>query len=59
MADFHYLPIKKINYEENIYEDLVPKLIPSTFKSALSWWDRDDAEIYKVPHFLPPFIFSR
>lgn len=58
MGDFHYLPIRKVQ-SENVYEDLIPKLIPTTFQAALSWWDRDDLDLYKVPHFLPPFLFSR
>ncbi|KAI1720200.1 methylpurine-DNA glycosylase (MPG) domain-containing protein [Ditylenchus destructor] len=35
MCDFHYLPVRKIQ-NDNIYEDLVPRLIPSNFTSALS-----------------------
>uniref|UniRef100_A0A915CUZ2 Uncharacterized protein n=1 Tax=Ditylenchus dipsaci TaxID=166011 RepID=A0A915CUZ2_9BILA len=61
MCDFHYLPVRKI-HGENVYEDLVSKLIPTSFTSALSWWDKsgeESQELLETPHFLPPFVFSR
>ncbi|KAI1727811.1 RNA polymerase III transcription factor (TF)IIIC subunit domain-containing protein [Ditylenchus destructor] len=60
MCDFHYLPVRKIQ-NDNIYEDLVPRLIPSDFTTALSWWDQreESNEALKTPHFLPPYAFSR
>ena len=64
MADFQYLPIRRLPEEgKNIYEDLLPRLVPSDFASSLSWWDdkddTSDALLAHTPHFLPPYIFSR
>ena len=57
MCDFQYLPIRPIA-NTDVYEDLVPKLVPTDFTSALSWWDKPE-DGGQTPHFLPPFLFSR
>lgn len=57
MCDFQYLPVRPIA-DTGVYEDLVPKLVPTDFTSALTWWDQG-GEGEQTPHFLPPFLFSR
>lgn len=56
MCDFQYLPLKK-RVGTDVFEDLMPKLIPTDLTSALSWWD----PIKPLPTtlFLPPYQFSR
>uniref|UniRef100_A0A1I7UMN2 General transcription factor 3C polypeptide 5 n=1 Tax=Caenorhabditis tropicalis TaxID=1561998 RepID=A0A1I7UMN2_9PELO len=56
MCDFQYLPLKKRNNTE-IFEDMIPKLIPTDLSSALSWWEESNA--LTTPLFLPPYQFSR
>lgn len=64
MCDFHYLPVRKHCENQNYLEDLVPRLIPTTFTSALTWWEKTssmEAQTLRslTPYFLPPSIFSR
>lgn len=64
MCDFHYLPVRKLRENLGVLEDLVPRLIPTTFTSALTWWEKtSNLEAQRLrsltPNFLPPSIFSR
>lgn len=64
MCDFHYLPIRKHCENQKFLEDMVPRLIPTTFTSALTWWEKTssmEAQTLRssTPHFLPPSVFSR
>ncbi|CAD5215771.1 unnamed protein product [Bursaphelenchus xylophilus] len=62
MADFQFLPIKltdKQQKDQPIYEDLLPRLIPTSFHSAFSWLTHKEPNSEVTPRFLPPYIFSR
>ncbi|CAI4231252.1 unnamed protein product [Auanema sp. JU1783] len=58
MCDFQYLPVKK-RLNTDIYEDLIPRLIPTDLPSALCWWERQDKTPGYTQLFLPPYQFSR
>lgn len=63
LCDFTYLPVQKhptATAEDHIvYEDLVPRLVPTTLQDSFSWWTHKEPEGQRVPSFLPPFIYSR
>ncbi|KAI6194248.1 Tau95 domain-containing protein [Aphelenchoides besseyi] len=63
LCDFQFLPIRKHptvkKSNETVYEDLVPRLVPTTFQSAFSWFKHPEPNNEAVPRFLPPFVFSR
>lgn len=63
MCDFQFLPIRKhptaTHDSGTVYEDLVPRLIPTTLHDTFSWWTHKESDGQKVPTFLPPYIFSR
>lgn len=44
---------------EDVYEDLVPRLVPTTMEASFSWWTHKESGAQKVPSFLPPFLYSR
>jgi len=63
LCDFQYLPVRKHPTvtlpDEDVYEDLVSRLIPTSIQSTFAWWKHKEPNDEKVPRFLPPFIFSR
>lgn len=59
MFDYQYLPMKRVDVSDR-YENILPKLVPQTLDSALSWFDPDPSKAAEeVDLFLPPFVFSR
>ncbi|MFH4975235.1 hypothetical protein AB6A40_001944 [Gnathostoma spinigerum] len=58
MCDFQYLPLGKVERNDNHYEDMVPRLIPNDMPSSLSWWEQPDGSV-PTPIFLPPYQYSR
>ncbi|CAD5211420.1 unnamed protein product [Bursaphelenchus okinawaensis] len=62
MADFQYLPVRtsnKLSSEGTLYEDLVPRLVPTSLHTAFSWFNHKEPGGQLTPRFLPPYIFSR
>ncbi|GMT14491.1 hypothetical protein PFISCL1PPCAC_5788 [Pristionchus fissidentatus] len=58
LCDFQYLPIRgKPN--SDVFDDLIPRLIPTDLPSALCWWDKPELNGEETPLFLPPYQFSR
>lgn len=63
LCDFQFLPVREhptaTSPGETVYEDLVPRLVPTDIESSFSWWTHREPDNQRVPSFLPPFIFSR
>ena len=63
LCDFQVLPIREHtplpSVEGQVYEDLVPRLVPTSFHTAFSWWRHAEPNDEPVPQFLPPFVYSR
>ncbi|KAI6184041.1 General transcription factor 3C polypeptide 5 [Aphelenchoides bicaudatus] len=63
LCDFQYLPLQvhptATSPDKPIYEDLVPRLVPTNMESSFSWWTHREPNASRVPTFLPPFLFSR
>ncbi|KAF8362704.1 tftc-5 [Pristionchus pacificus] len=58
LCDFQYLPIRG-KPQSDVFDDLIPRLIPTDLPSALCWWDKPELNGEETPLFLPPFQFSR
>ncbi|CAJ0585755.1 unnamed protein product, partial [Mesorhabditis spiculigera] len=60
MCDFQYLPLKGAQgNKDQVFEDLMPRLVPQSLTDSLSWWQRQDTVNATTPLYLPPFQFSR
>ncbi|KAK0424667.1 hypothetical protein QR680_008780 [Steinernema hermaphroditum] len=58
ICDFQYLPVRRTDSNSDVCDDLVPRMVPDSIPSALSWWESAE-DGFQTPLFLPPYLYSR